>query len=317
MNFKQLFTLLKNTVNSFLDDNVIKFSAALSYYTVFAIPPLSIIIISICGYFYGEDAVKGEFFGQIEGLVGAKAALQIQEAIQNVTLSDSGTLATIIGGITLLFGASGVFAEIQSSINYIWGLKAKPSKGIIRFVINRLLSFSMVASLGFILLVSLMINSTLDFLYDRLTHNFSDLSVYLITVLNNIIVFIIVAILFGFIYKTLPGGHIEWRETFMGAIVTSVLFMIGKYAIGLYLGNTNITSAYGTAGSVLVILVWVYYSAIILYFGAEFTKEYAKMFSDGIEPDRLSERIIKDYEVPKDIIDDLHLRLENRNKEKI
>lgn len=306
MRFKELFKLLKNTVFSFLDDNVIKFSAALSYYTIFAIPPLCIILIALCGYFFGEDAVRGEFFGQIESIVGARAALQIQEAIQNIQLSGQTTVATIIGGVTLLFGASGVFAEIQSSINYIWGLKAKPSKGILRFVINRLLSFSMVASLGFILLVSLLLNSTLDFFYEKLIYQFSDISIYFITIVNNIVVLAVVTVLFGFIYKTLPGGHIEWRETLIGAIVTALLFMIGKYLIGLYLANTNITNAYGAAGSVLVILVWVYYSAIILYFGAEFTKEYSKMFGDGIEPDKLSVRIVKDYEVPQNIADEIH-----------
>ncbi|MBQ0118110.1 MAG: YihY/virulence factor BrkB family protein [Flavobacterium sp.] len=299
MDFKKIFTLFKNTVNSFLDDNVIKFSASLSYYTIFAIPPLAIIIISVCGYFYGEEAVRGELFHQIRGLVGDSAASQIQEAIKNVKMTGSSTLATIIGGATLLFGASGVFAEIQSSINYIWGFKAKPKKGILRFIINRLLSFSMVASLGFILLVSLLLNSVVNVFNDRLTYLFSDNTVYLVSIVNNVLVLIIITLLFGFIYKTLPGGKIEWNETLIGSLFTAVFFMVGKYAIGLYLSTSANTNAYGAAGSILIILVWVYYSAIILYFGAVFTKEYAKLYGDGIEPDAYSMKIIKDYEIPQ------------------
>ncbi|MCP1994506.1 YihY/virulence factor BrkB family protein [Flavobacterium sp. HSC-61S13] len=293
MNFKKIITLLKNTVNEFLDDNAMKFSASLSYYTVFALPPLSILIISISGFFFGEEAVTGEFYGQIKELVGDSAALQIQEAIKNVRLSDSGTLATIFGVIMLFFGASAVFAEIQSSINYIWGLKAKPNKGLVRFVKNRLLSFSMIASVGFLLLVSLIVNSVVDVLYVQLTKLFHEETVYLVGVVNNIVVFVIITLLFSIIFKTLPDGKIGWRETIVGSGFTSLFFMIGKFGIGMYLGNSSSSSLYGAAGSIIVILIWVYYSAIILYFGAEFTKVYAEMYGKKIEPNSYSVLIRK------------------------
>ena len=297
--------LFNNTIQSFINDNALKFSAALSYYTVFAIAPLSIIIISVCGYFYGETEVRSELFYQISDLIDENSAKQIEVAMQNINIDGENKVAAIIGGITLLFGASGVFAEIQSSINYIWGFKAKPTKGILRFVINRLLSFSMIVSLGFILLVTLILNSALDFVNNNFFKDLFDFSVYLMLLLNNAVIFIVVSVLFAVIYKVLPGGHIRWKDTAIGAMFTAVLFMLGKYAIGFYLGNTNIASAYGAAGSVMLILVWVYYSAMILYFGAEFTKEYCKMYGVKIKPDKLSVPIIKYYEVPEIIVKQL------------
>jgi len=290
--FKGIFQLFKVSVNEFLDDNCIKLSASLSYFTIFSIPPLAILIISSAGYFFGEEAVRGEFFSQIQNLVGAKAALQIQEAIKNIKLSSNLNLATIIGAVTLLFSASGIFAEIQSSINYIWELKPKPKKGIIRFVVNRLLSFSMVGALGFVLLVSLIVNSTIDYLYDHLESFFHTDTLFLATWVNSAVILIIVSIIFGFIFKTLPDGKLGWKETLVGSGFTALLFMIGKWAIGLYLGNSDKMNLYGAAGSVLVILVWVYYSAIILYFGAVFTKNYSEMYGKPIQPNDYTVRVI-------------------------
>lgn len=290
--FKGIFQLFKVSVNEFLDDNCIKLSASLSYFTIFSIPPLAILIISSAGYFFGEEAVRGEFFSQIQNLVGEKAALQIQEAIKNIKLSNNLNLATIIGAVTLLFSASGIFAEIQSSINYIWELKPKPKKGIMRFVVNRLLSFSMIGALGFVLLVSLIVNSTIDYLYDHLESFFRTDTLFLATWVNSAVILIIVSIIFGFIFKTLPDGKLGWKETLIGSGFTAMLFMIGKWAIGLYLGNSDKMNLYGAAGSILVILVWVYYSAIILYFGAVFTKNYSEMYGKPIQPNDYTVRVI-------------------------
>ncbi len=290
--FKGIFQLFKVSVNEFLDDNCIKLSASLSYFTIFSIPPLAILIISSAGYFFGEEAVRGEFFSQIQNLVGEKAALQIQEAIKNIKLSSNLNLATIIGAVTLLFSASGIFAEIQSSINYIWELKPKPKKGIMRFIVNRLLSFSMIGALGFVLLVSLIVNSTIDYLYDHMEDFFHTDTLFLATWVNSAVILIIVSIIFGFIFKTLPDGKLGWKETLIGSGFTALLFMIGKWAIGLYLGNSDKMNLYGAAGSVLVILVWVYYSAIILYFGAVFTKNYSEMYGKPIQPNDYTVRVI-------------------------
>lgn len=286
--------LLKRTFLEFIEDDAIKLSAALSYYTIFALPPLLIIIITICGFFFGEDAVTGQLYGQINELVGNDAAKQIQEAIKNVQLSDSNVFVTIFGIIMLLIGASGVFAEIQSSINYIWGLRAKPNKGFKKFVQNRLMSFSMIVSVGFLMLVSLMLNAVLDILNARLKIYFPESTVYFFYVLNILIVLGSITLLFAIIFRTLPDGNIKWKDAFIGAGCTSLLFMIGKFGIGFYLGNSTIGSVYGAAGSVIIILVWVYYSAIILYFGAEFTKVYAKSYGGNISPNAYSVEIKKE-----------------------
>jgi membrane protein len=281
---KDGWSLLKRTYEEFENDNAIKLSASLSYFTIFSLPPLLIIILSIFSFFFGREAVTGRFFGQINGMVGNQAALQIQETIKNIELSDSNTFAAIFGGIMLLIGASGVFAEIQSSINFIWGLRAKPNKGIMKFVKNRLMSFSMIASVGFLLMVSLMLNTVMDVINARLIIYFPDTTVYIFYVLNIILLFITTTVLFSLIFKTLPDGEIVWKDALIGSSFTSFFFMIGKFAIGFYLGSSTVATVYGAAGSIVIILVWVYYSAIILYFGAEFTKVYANAHGNKIVP---------------------------------
>ncbi len=290
---KKIAYLFKASFQGFIADDAIKLSAALSYYTIFSLPPLLIIIISLSGLFFGAEAVNGEIFGQIKDLVGNQAALQIQETIRNVKLSTSNVFATTIGIIMLLVGASGVFAEIQDSINFIWGIKAKPKRGLVRYLYNRLLSFSMIGSVGFLLLVGLIINSLVDLLNKQLLTIFPNNIIILFYVVNVIVIFVIITLLFTIIFKTLPDGKIALKDCFIGASFTALLFMIGKFAIGYYLGNYNFASVYGAAGSVIIILVWVYYSAIILYFGAEFTKVYAQTNGQKIIPNDYSVQIKK------------------------
>ena len=302
---KKIGYLLKDTFNEFVTDDGMKLSAALSYYTIFALPPLLIIIINLSGFFFGAEAVKGELFGQINGLVGNSAALQIQEIIKNVKLSHTSVVATTFSIIILLIGASGVFVEIQDSINFIWGLKAKPKRGLIKFIKNRLMSFSMIGSVGFLMLVGLIINSVMDVLYNRLGEFFPKDSVYLVYVINLLIVFGIITLLFTVIFKTLPDGKVALRDCLIGAAFTALLFMIGKFAIGAYLGKSAIASWYGAAGSVILILVWVYYSAIILYFGAEFTKVFAYTHGKKIIPNRYSVQIQKNSSIEEPEQNDL------------
>ena len=285
--------LFKETFIEFIDDNAIKLSASLSYYTIFSLPPLLIIIISACGFFFGADAVRGELFGQINTLVGNSAALQIQETIKNVKLSNSNTFVTTIGIIVLFIGASGVFAEIQGSINYIWGIQAKPKRGFMKFLKNRLMSFSMIGTAGFLLMVGLIVNGLMDILNNRLITWLPSLDIHFYYTINTIILFVIITILFTMIFKTLPDGKVVLRDCIIGASFTAFLFMIGKFAIGAYLGSSAVASVYGAAGSVILILVWVYYSAIILYFGAEFTKVYAHTHGEKIIPNKYSVRIEK------------------------
>lgn len=278
MSLKGAWRITKETLVEFTDNKVLKLSAALAYYTIFSIPALLIIIIWVSDIFYGREAVEGGVYAQIAGFVGKDAALQIQETIRNATLSSGSNWAAIIGVATLVIGATGVFTEIQDSINQIWHLKAKPYKGRgwFRLIINRLLSFSMIITLGFLLLVSLIINGVMDVLLSRLSQNFPQLEVYMVYTFNIVFTFIITSFLFGIIFKLLPDARIKWKDIRAGAFTTAILFMGGRFLIGYYLGhNSRMTSAYGAAGSLIVILLWVYYSSIILYFGAVFTRVYA------------------------------------------
>ncbi len=298
--FKDTIEIFKETFKEFMADNSMKLSASLSYYTIFSLPPLIIIIISLSGIFLGTEAVTGQLFGQIHGLVGNEAAKQIQEMIKNVKLSNGDNIfATIIGVVILLMGASGVFAEIQSSINYMWGIEAKPKKGLLKYFKNRLMSFSMVGALAFLLLVSLTVNSLMDILSDRLTNFLPVITVSLLYVLNIALMFGIITLLFMVIYKTLPDGKMVFKDCLIGAAFTAILFILGKFAIGAYLSNSSIASGYGAAGSIIVILAWVYYSAIILYFGAEFTKVYSFKRGHKITPNEYSIEI-KQQKVPVD-----------------
>lgn len=285
---RKIKILFSDTLNGFIDDGCLRLSASLSYYTLFSLPPLLIIIISISGIFFGEEAVRGELFGQINGLVGNSPAIQIQETLKNVKLSGDSSFATTISIVLLIIGASWTFIEIQDSINLIWGIKAKPKRGFIKFIYNRLISFSMIGSVGFLMLVGLIINSLMDILKNQLMNYFPDNTVYLIYAANLIVVFIIITLLFMVVFKTLPDGKISLTDCFIGASFTAVLFMGGKFLIGFYLSKYNISSIYGASGSVVLILIWVYYSSIILYLGAEFTKAFAMLHGKKIIPNAYS-----------------------------
>ncbi len=274
----------KSSVSKFSDDNAIKLSASLSYYTIFAMPPMLMIIINFSGFFFGKDAIQGTVYGQLSGLVGPDAALAIQDILKNVHLARDSMFTMVISIVTLVVGATGMFTEIQDSINSIWGIKAKPKKGWLKWLLNRLLSFSMVVTIGFLLLVSLIINTLMDILSARLEIYFSNLTVQLVYILNLFLVFSVITVLFAIVFKALPDGKVYWKDALKGASFTALLFMIGKFLIGYYLGHSSVTSLYGAAGSIIVVLLWVYYSSIILYFGAEFTMVYACMFGKKIVP---------------------------------
>ena len=281
---KDFWQILKQTAKDFIDYNIPRMGAALAYYTVFSIAPMMIIVIRFCDIFLSRDAIEGTLYHQIKNFVGETAAMQIQELIKNASLSKDVTWASVIGIITLVLAATGVFGEIQDSINFIWRLKPKARKGWLKILTNRLLSFSMIISLGFILLVSLVANALMDILSNQLVALFPQLAVYLAYSLNMLLTFIVTSFLFGTIFKVLPDAKIEWKDVRAGAFTTAALFLIGKFLIGFYLGSKNISSAYGAAGSIILILLWVYYSALILYFGAAFTKVNAHYRGRKIYP---------------------------------
>jgi membrane protein len=284
--WKSMVRVLKDAFNGFIDHKVLKLSGALAYFTIFSLAPMLIVIIFCADIFYGREAVEGTVFGQIKGFVGAPAAAEIQDIISKASLSGKATVTGLLGFIALTIGATTVFAEIQDTINSIWGLKAKPKKGWLKMLLNRLLSFSVVVSLGFLLLVSLIITGLAEAFSNRLLHIFPNVAVIIIYSFNLLLTFGIVTLLFAIIFKLLPDAEIMWRDVFTGAMVTAILFMAGKFAISYYISTSDIGTAYGTAGSFVIILLWIYYSSIILYFGAEFTKAYSAAYGRVIRPSK-------------------------------
>jgi membrane protein len=281
---KQFWKVIVATFMGFINDNGLKLSASLAYYTVFSIAPLLILVISLISIFLGHDAVNNNLYPQIKEYVGSSAAVQIQDIIKNLQISGKTGVALITGIVVLLVGASSMFVEIQDSLNIIWRVKAKPKRGWVKLLQNRFLSFSLIITLGFLLLVSLAINIAIHALSAKLTHFLPGVTVLVLDIINLAITLIVIAILFGIIFKVLPDVKIRWKEVRMGAIFTAILFMGGQYLIGLYIQYTAQGSAYGAAGSIIIILVWIYYSSAILYIGAEFTEVYAEATGCRIEP---------------------------------
>ncbi len=281
---KGLFKILKESFKGFGNDKVTKLSGSLAYYTVFSMGPLLVVIISLCSIFLGREAVEGEIYQQLSNFVGADTALQLQDMIKNASISGKGNMAAIIGGITLLIGATTVFGDIQDSINKIWGIKPKPKKGWLKMLRNRFLSFSVIATLGFLLLVSLGISAIIEALINSFRAKYPDVAVIVVYIINLVLTLSITTLIFAVIFKVLPDARIKWKDVIAGAIATSVLFMIGKFGISFYISKANVGDTFGAAGSLVILLLWVYYSSIILYFGAEFTKAYAMQYGSEIHP---------------------------------
>jgi membrane protein len=282
--FANAWIVLKDSFNGFIDDRCLKLSAALAYYTVFSLAPLLVMIISLVSIFLGQEAIQGQLFSQINGLVGNQAAAQIQEMVKAVGLSGKTNTALMIGIATLIVGATTIFVEIQDSVNMIWRVKAKPKRGWLKLLKDRLLSSSLIVGLGFLLLVSLIINGLILALSGILTRYIPQVGVLLISGFNFLISTGVVTVLFATIFKVLPDAKIAWKDVRWGAFFTALLFMLGRYLIGVYVETTSTSSAYGAAGSLIVVLVWIYYTAAILYFGAELTQAYANHFGIKIEP---------------------------------
>jgi len=276
--------ILVKSAHDFIDDDALKFSASLSYYTVFSIAPVLIIIIGISGLFFGREAVTGEVFSQFSGLMGERSAALLEEAISNVQLNGQSGIATIFGVVTLIIGSTGVFSELQDSLNKIWSLKAQPNRGWIHYLTNRVISFSMILTLGFLLIVSLLINAVINLISENLFAQYNSWA-WMAQTINIIMIVAIITVLFAFIFRFLPDVRLAWRDVWAGALFTTVLFLGGKFAIGFYLSKSAIATTFGAAGSLALMLAWVYYSSAILFFGAEFTKNYALHYSKHIVPD--------------------------------
>lgn len=278
------FTVLKDTIKGFMEDKGLKLSASLAYYTLFSLAPLLLLVISLAGMFFGKDAVQGTVFTELNGLLGNEAAAQIQKIIRNMELSGDTNLSLTIGAVTLIIGATTVFGELQDSINMIWKVKAKPKKGWLKLIKDRLLSGSLIVGLGFLLIVSLVVNGALSFFNEMLRQWLPDVSVIFFTVLSLLVNVVVLSLIFAVIYKVLPDAKIKWRDVRAGAVFTTLLFLLGRYAIGLYITSSGTASTYGAAGSLIIILLWVYYSAAILFISAEFTRAYAAFKGEKILP---------------------------------
>ena len=284
LSFSGLWKILKMSGSGFIDDKVMKLSGSLSFYMVFSLGPLLLIVITMCGVFFGKDAVEGKIYSQLQGFVGHDTAVQLQQIIRNAAISGKNVFAAVIGIIFLLVGATSVFGEMQDSINSIWGLKAKPKRGWLKFLLDRVLSFSVIVSLGFLLLVSLGISALIELFSARLQGLFPGVRIVFFWIVNLILTMGITCFIFGIVFKVLPDARIKWKDVLAGAILTTLLFLLGKFGISYYIAKSHIGTTYGPAGSLVVLLLWVYYSAMILYFGAEFTKAYAIEYGSEILP---------------------------------
>jgi membrane protein len=262
-----------------LDDKGFKMAAALSYYAVFSLGPLLIIAIAIAGFIFGEEAAKGQIFSEMKNLIGPDGALMIETIVKGASDKSTGIFAAILSVVLLVLGSVGVFMELQESLNIIWGVEPKPGRGIWGFTKTRLVSFSMVVAVGFLLMVSLIINSAITMLNTFMSDKFPVL-LPAAFILNNLSSLIVIALLFALVYKVLPDVYISWRYVWFASILTSLLFAVGKFLIGLYLGSSSFSSTYGAAASLVVLFVWIYYSGLILFFGAEITQVYRKRYSD-------------------------------------
>jgi membrane protein len=284
MNPKEIFPILKKAGSDWMEDQAPTLGAALAYYTVFSLAPLLIIAIAIVGLVFGQEAAQGQIFEQLRGLLGEASAKAMQDMVQNANAKPAtGVVATLIGVVTLLFGASGVFGQLQTSLNAIWDVEPKPGRGILGLVRDRILSFGFILVVGFLLLVSLLLTAAVAVVAQWFGGMLPAMET-LAQILNFVLSLAVITLLFGMIFKFLPDAKIAWHDVWIGAFITALLFTVGKFALGLYLAKSGVGSSYGAAGSLIVLLLWVYYSSQILFFGAEFTQVYANRFGSHVAP---------------------------------
>jgi membrane protein len=284
MHRKTLLDIVKRTGEAWMEDKASRLAASLAFYTLLSVAPLLVLLVSMLGLFYGDEAARGEVASQLVAALGHEASRGIEALIAEARVPAHGVLGTVAGVVVLLFGASGVFGELQSSLNTVWEIEPKKGRGIVGVIKDRFFSFTMVLGVGFLLLVSLVLSTVLSALGSSITPDAPGLSV-LFQLVNALISFAFVTALFALMYRVIPDVRIAWRDVFMGAAVTALLFTLGKFLLGLYLGRASVSSPYGAAGSLVVFILWVYYSAQILFLGAEFTQVYATTLGSRILPD--------------------------------
>jgi membrane protein len=296
MNVKPGFGLIKETFQGWSDDGALDLGAALAYYALFSLAPLLLIVIAVAGLVWGREAVQGQLVSQLQGLVGTEGGQAIQTMIANAGKHGKGVLATVVGVVTILFGATGVFVELQTSLDRIWNVQPRPGSGVWGFVKTRLLSFGMVLGIGFLLLVSLVVTTAVSAVGTWATGLLPAAKV-VVEGVTFVASFALITLLFAMIYKVMPDVKIGWRDVGIGAAVTALLFTLGKFLIGFYLAKSSVASTYGAAGSLVIVLLWIYYSAQILFLGAEFTQVWASHYGSNIRPSKHAVPVARKEEV--------------------
>lgn len=285
--FKNIGLLFKTAAKKWWSRDPFRESAVIAYYAIFSIPGLLVVIITIAGYFFNEDTVNNRLTSQISSIMGADTAIQVQNMVEIASESKNSTWATILGVLTILVGATGVFAQFQKSLNVIWGVKVDENKsGIWRLIRVRLFSFGLIVAIAFIMMVSLIMSTVLVALGDWLSSQFSDSLLVIIQILNFILTNLIIAFLFAIMFKFFPDAKIRWKHVWLGSIVTAILFLLGMLGLSLYFGKAEPGDGYGPAGSIILILLWVSYSSMIVFYGAEFTHAYAELHDGKVPPDK-------------------------------
>lgn len=292
------YELVRDTIQEFIDDHAIYYSASLAYFTIFALPSLLIVIIAVAGSLLGKETISTEIYQQIGELAGKDSASQVQQMVEQANTSKSSFFAKVIALITLVIAATGVFTAIQNALNLMWDVKPKPKLNILKLIQDRILSFALIIGIAFLLLVSLVIHAGLVALIKFI--NIEPATVALLQTSNFLIPLAVTILLFAIIYKFLPDARVKWRDVTAGAMVTGLLFTGGKFLVGLYLGQSDLGSAYGAAGTIIILLLWVYFSSILLFFGAEFTQVYARKYGRNIQPSEYAVRIQRKIVDPSD-----------------
>jgi len=277
------FSLLKETFQGWSEHRGLRLGAALAFYTIFAIAPLFVIVLAIAGFAFGEEAARRELFEQLSGLVGERGGEAIEAIVASADRPKAGTWATVLATITLFIGSTGVFVQLQDALNTIWQVRRQPGRGLHRFIRDRLLSFAMVLAIGFLLLTSLIVSAGLAAM-GKFMSGLLPAEEIVWKVLNFIISMGLIGVLFAMIFKFLPDVKVSWRDVWLGAALSAIFFNVGKSALGIYLGRSSVVSAYGAAGSLVVVLMWVYYASQTVFLGAEFTRAYAKRVGHAFRP---------------------------------
>jgi len=285
LNWRAIYEMLRDSIRGVIEGDIVSRGAALSFYTFFAIAPLFVIVLAVAGLAFGREAAQLALFGQVSGLVGQEGGEAIQALVSAAHMPNTGAWATVIAVATLFIGATGVFVELQDSLNSVWGVRRAPGRGLQNFIKDRLLSFALIVGVGFLLLISLVISSGLAVLGKFMAGLLPAQEIFWQGA-NFVISFGVITALFAMIFKVLPDVKISWRDVWIGAVTTALLFNLGKLLIGLYLGRSSVTSPYGAAGSLVIVLWWVYYSAQILFFGAKLTQVYSERYGSRRESPR-------------------------------